>query len=141
MIAVTCSTASRVHPWPDIKLGLDHDDERSRHATIDDCSHCDLDRVVNCVCAHLRIESPRSAQRLSVGRVIVATPPTGRLKGRPILLRPACDDPQRVVRQRPLKRQGVRRVRLKPTIDLARRRQNDGHGVWMDRPTIALHAV
>ncbi len=40
---------------------------------------------------------------------------------------------QRVVRQGPLQRQGLRHVRLQPTVDLGLRRENDWHGIGMDR--------
>ena len=42
-------------------------------------------------------------------------------------------DRERVIRQRALQRERLRRVRLKPSVDPFRRRQNDRHGLRMDR--------
>ena len=43
------------------------------------------------------------------------------------------DDPQRLVRQGPLQLERLGRVRLKPKLDLFRRRQDDRHGLRVDR--------
>ena len=53
--------------------------------------------------------------------------------GRNVLPLAARNDPQDIVGQRPLKRQGVGRVRLKPKVDFGRLSQNDRHGLGMDR--------
>lgn len=49
-----------------------------------------------------------------------------------ILLLTLRDDPDRAVRQRPLKRQRVGSLRLKPLVNFRRRRQNDRHGLRMN---------
>src|ERR1700722_7899909 len=53
--------------------------------------------------------------------------------GRAILLLAARDDLQRIVRQRSLQFECLRRVSQQPQIDLRWRRYNDWHGLWMDR--------
>jgi hypothetical protein len=50
-----------------------------------------------------------------------------------VLLLALGDDPQRFVRQRPLKFQRVDRLALKPLVNLGGRRQNDRHRLGVNR--------
>jgi hypothetical protein len=50
-----------------------------------------------------------------------------------VLLFSLRNNPECVVRQRPLQRKSVRRVRLEPAVDFRRRCQNDRHGLRVDR--------
>src|SRR5271157_3435715 len=53
--------------------------------------------------------------------------------GGPIFSLPFRDNPQRLLRQRPLQGERVRRLGPEPQIDFVRRRQNDRHRLFVNR--------
>jgi hypothetical protein len=62
---------------------------------------------------------------------LVLTADCGRWRA--VLFLPTRHDPQRMVGQRPLQFQRLRRVRGKPKVDLLSRRENDRHGFGVNR--------
>src|SRR5271157_1653934 len=53
--------------------------------------------------------------------------------GAPVLFLALRDDPERIVGQRPLQRQSVNGVSLKPSVNLGGRREDDRHGLGVNR--------